>query len=115
VAAALDLLILLFVRVFRSLNPPSQGFIHQGGNMAVIQTSLFSVLEKFPDHRKAIGRLFRKSESFQTLCEDYQNCAAALRHWQRSGSEQAALRREEYAALLRDLETEIMQFLNQST
>ena len=83
--------------------------------MTVIKTSIFSVLEKFPEHKKTIGHLFRKSESFQTLCEDYQSCAVALRHWQKSGSEQAALRMEEYAALLRDLETEIMQFLNQST
>jgi len=82
--------------------------------MTVIQTSLFSVFEKFPDHKKAIGRIFRKSEPFQTLCEDYQDCAAALRHWENSDSEQAALRREEYAALLQDLEKEILQFLNES-
>ena len=81
--------------------------------MTVIQTSLFTVLEKFPDHKKAIGRLFRESNAFQTLCEDYQTCAAALGHWEKSDSEEAALRKEEYSALLQDLETEIIQFLNE--
>jgi hypothetical protein len=82
--------------------------------MTVIQTSLFFVFEKFPEHKKAIGHLFRKSESFQSLCEDYQSCAAALRHWEKSDSEQAAFRKEEYSALLQDLAKEIIQFLNES-
>ena len=83
--------------------------------MTVIQTSLFTVLEKFPDHNKGIGRLVRESNAFQTLCEDYQTCAAALGHWEKSDLEQAALRKEEYSALLQDLEKEIIQFLNEST
>jgi len=114
VDAALDMAYVPFPGAFASLSLPSQGFINQGGDMTVIQTSLFTVLEKFPDHKKAIGHLFRKNDSFQTLCEDYQSCAAALRHWEKSDSEQAALRKEEYSALLQDLEKEIMQFLNES-
>ena len=110
----LDLAYPFFARAFGSLSLPSQGFINQGNDMTVIKTSLFSVLEKFPDHKKAIGSLYRESESFQTLCEDYQSCAAALRHWEKSDSEQAAFRREEYSALMQDLKKEIMQFLNES-
>ena len=112
--AALDLAYAFFPGAFASLSLPSQGFINKGGDMTVIKTSLFSVLEKFPHHKKAIGRLYRESDSFQTLCEDYQSCAAALGHWEKSDSEEAALRKEEYSALLQDLEKEIMQFLNES-
>ena len=81
--------------------------------MTVIKTSLFSVLEKFPDHKKAVGSLYRESESFQTLCEDYQICAAALRRWSDSASEEAPARREEYAELFQDLEAEILQCLDE--
>jgi hypothetical protein len=107
-------LILLFPRDFGSLNRPSQVFVSQGDCMTVIHANLFSVSEKFPDRKKTIIRLFRQSEPFQTVCEDYQSCAAALRHWEKSDSEEALSRREEYAALLRDLEGEILQFLDES-
>jgi len=82
--------------------------------MPVIQTSLFSVMKRFPDHKDAVKKLFAESESFQTVCEDYRRCAEALRHWNRSTSEEAPARREEYEALLRGLEEEILQSLNES-
>ena len=82
--------------------------------MPVIQTSLFTVLKRFPDCGDTVIRLFNESESFQIMCEDYRRCAAALRHWNHSASEEAPARREEYAALLRDLEAEILQNLTES-
>jgi len=81
--------------------------------MTVIQTGLFSVMERFPDRKDAVKRLFRESEAFQTVCEDYRKCAEALRYWNESASEEAPARREEYAALLKDLEAEILQGLNE--
>jgi hypothetical protein len=47
------------------------------------------------------------------MCEDYRQCAEALRHWNESASEEAPARRKEYAALLRDLEAEILQRLDE--
>ncbi len=75
--------------------------------MSIIRTSLFAVMERFPRHKAAVRRLFKGNESFQTLCEDYRKCAEALRHWNQSAAEEAVVRREEYTALLRDLEAEI--------
>lgn len=71
-------------------------------------------MKRFADRGDTVKRLFRESETFQSVCEDYRRCAAALRHWNQSASDEAPARREEYAALLRDLEGEILQFLNES-
>jgi hypothetical protein len=81
--------------------------------MTVIQTTLFSVVKRFPGRKDTIKRLFRESDAFQTVCEDYRKCVEALRHWNESASDEAPARREEYSALLRDLETEILQSLNE--
>ena len=79
--------------------------------MPVIETNLFSVIRRFSYRKKAAKRLFMKSESFQTVCEDFQRCFEALRHWEQSTSEQAPVRRKEYSLLLRDLEREILENL----
>ena len=82
--------------------------------MSVIQPSVFTVLKQFPDRKDTVKKLFKESETFQNVCEDYRRCAEALRHWNHSASEEAPVRREEYAALLRDLEAEILQNLIES-
>ena len=81
--------------------------------MTVIQPSLFSIFERFPERTEKIKALFKNNESFKTLCEDYRRCAEALLHWNRSASEDAPSRREEYEVLLQDLEAEILQSLNE--
>jgi hypothetical protein len=81
--------------------------------MPVIQTSLFSVIKRFPDRKDIVKRLFKESENFKAVCEDYQECAKALHHWDRSGSEEASVRRAEYSALLQELEAEILQCLTE--
>jgi len=72
---------------------------------------LWTVLPKFPDHADKLKRLFEESASFQSLCDDHMRCAEALRYWQQSVADEAPGRREEYAKLLQDLETEIWQSL----
>ena len=79
--------------------------------MSIIRTSLFAVIKRFPHRKAALRQLFKENDSFQTLCEDYWKCAEALRHWNQSASEEAVVRREEYAALLQDLEAEILENL----
>ncbi len=79
--------------------------------MTVVPPSLFIVMKQFPDNKVAIKRLFAESENFRSVCEDYQICSEALRHWNQSVSEEATARREEYAAILRDLEGEIQENL----
>ena len=83
--------------------------------MTVIQSNLFSLFERFPDRKETVKALFKDSESFKTLCEDYLKCGEALKHWNLSFKEEAPLRRREYEALLRELEQEILQNLIEST
>jgi 5'-deoxynucleotidase YfbR-like HD superfamily hydrolase len=82
--------------------------------MTAIETTPFIVIKRFPDHKKTLKRLFRESEIFQSICEDYVKCADALNYWNQSDSEEAAARREEYDNLLQNLELEILQILNES-
>ena len=81
--------------------------------MPVIQTSLFSIIKRFPDRKDTVKQLFKESETFHSMCEDYLRCTEALQHWNQSASDEAPARREEYAALLRDLEAEILQSLEE--
>jgi hypothetical protein len=80
--------------------------------MPVVGTNLSIDLEKISDYGDTIKRLFRGNEAFQILCEDYRICSEALRHWNQSASEVAPARREEYVAILKDTEAEVLQFLN---
>lgn len=79
--------------------------------MTVISPGLFNVLKRFPDRKETIKRLFTESENFRSACEDYQRCAQSLQYWKQSASKEATARQEEYAALLRDLEEEILENL----
>ncbi|MGW8325032.1 MAG: hypothetical protein ACWGNI_04945 [Desulfobacterales bacterium] len=76
--------------------------------MKVIRTGLFSVLKRFPEQKETIIQLFRESDSFQTMCEDYLNCVKALDHWNQSEEDIATTRRNEYSAIIQELEEEIL-------
>jgi len=82
--------------------------------MTVIQPSLFTLFDRFPERKETIKALFKKNESFKTLCEDYHRCAAALQHWNQFLDEDAPVRMREYETLLRELEEEILQNVNES-
>ncbi len=79
--------------------------------MAVIHPSLFSVMKRFPDRRNALRQMYRTSESFRSICRNYQKCAKALDYWAKSKSAEAPDRHREYSALLQELELEIIQGL----
>jgi len=69
------------------------------------------IMERFPEERQTLRRLFQESMSFQSLCNDYRECLAALQNWQQSTSEEAPALRDEYAHLLLELEQEVRQYL----
>jgi hypothetical protein len=69
------------------------------------------LMERFTEEGNALPRLFEESLSFQSLCEDYQECLAELQNWQMSTSEEAPAWRDEYAHLLLELEQEVRQYL----
>jgi hypothetical protein len=79
--------------------------------MPVVPIGLLYVLNRFPEHEEAITRLYRKNESFQILVKDYGRCEEALRHWRTLASGEAPLRAAEYAALLQELEEEVLGYL----
>jgi hypothetical protein len=70
------------------------------------------IMERFPEERQALCRFFRESRSFQSLCNDYWECRAALQTWQQSTSEEAPALSDEYAHLLLELEQEVRQYLD---
>ena len=82
--------------------------------MPVIQTSIFTVIERFPGNKDSILQFFRENQNFQTICDDYRLCAESLKRWNQSASKEAPARRKEYAALLQELEAEILQILDES-
>ena len=79
----------------------------------VIQPGIFAVIKLLPDHEKSIKRLYKESELFRDLCESYQKCAEALKHWNASNLEEAPTRRDEYTPLLREIEADIAQQINE--
>jgi len=79
--------------------------------MSIIEPSLFLIFERFPDSKEAVKAFYRESEDFQSLCEDYRQCALALRYWSRSSGEDAPARTEEYTLLLQELEEELTKIL----
>jgi len=82
--------------------------------MTVIKSSVFNVLETFPGNRDDIKRLFKENREFQSICEDYRQCAEALHHWSQSKAKEAPARRQEYALLRQELMDEIGMYLNKS-
>ncbi len=75
--------------------------------MSVIHPGLFLIMRRFPFEKDNLRQLYLSSQSFQTLCDDYQKCTEALEHWTRSGHEQAPARSREYQELRQGLEWEI--------
>ena len=75
------------------------------------KTALASVLENFPEAPARIRELFLQSPSFQSLCEDYQDCLAAWKYWRQATSEEAPALGQSYAELLQELEQEVRQYL----
>ena len=81
--------------------------------MAIIHSCIFNLFERFPEQREAIRSLFEYNRNFKSLCEDHHKCLEAIRYWKQSTSDEAPLRSQEYETLLRELEEDIMEILNQ--
>lgn len=79
--------------------------------MSVIHPGLFLIMRKFPSHKDHLRRLYLRSESFQTLCDDYKKCVDAMARWLPSGPEQVPQRSDEYLELMIELESEIEELI----
>ena len=69
------------------------------------------LIEAFPEHSEAIERACAESSCFRSICEDFRECSEALIHWNKIISSEAGTRTEEYRELLRELEQEILGWL----
>jgi hypothetical protein len=90
-----------------------KGMIPADRNHGPPKAALAPVLEKFPETAARIREFYLQSPSFQSLCEDYRDCLTAWQYWRQCASEEAPALRESYAKLLRELEQEVRQYLEQ--
>jgi hypothetical protein len=69
------------------------------------------IRELYPEKKDILDLLMAKDPEFFTLCEDYDTCLNALKHWSESQAPEAETRVSEYRTLLRELQEEILQTL----
>jgi len=69
------------------------------------------VVERFPEKKEVLRRLFESNQSFQSLCDEYYACMTALRYWRESDLPEAPDFRNEFSTLLSELEEEIVEQL----
>ena len=81
--------------------------------MSVIHPGLFLIMQEFPSYKDKLRAMYMRSQSFQTLCDDYQECTKALEHWMRSRHEKASERSREYRELKQCLECEIKERIDE--
>lgn len=67
--------------------------------------------DRFPEHCDLIDKLTSENRVFKDIVQDYADGRRALSNWQASDHPRAADRVEEYRTLLKELESEIKQFL----
>jgi hypothetical protein len=70
-----------------------------------------TLIERFPDHRGQIERLFNRNALFQSFCEEYQDAVAALKRWAAKGHEGADTRKD-WELMVYELEEEFLEFLS---
>lgn len=80
--------------------------------MTIIQPGLFLIMQRFPDRKDMLRHRFLSSESFQSICEDYQRCSEALIYWAKSQHEKAPDLYREYLELLHEMESYIIKSLD---
>ncbi len=80
-----------------------------------LHTDLFAILNRFPEREKMVKKLFTKNENFQSMCKDYRQCREAFAYWSQPDIKNSLMRIKEYAALIEDLEAEIIRYLDENT
>ena len=65
------------------------------------------ILKQFPEKSHTINHRMNEDPEFRGLCEDYDVCVKALRHWEQSKKPEAKTRVNEYRTLIQELEGEI--------
>jgi hypothetical protein len=71
-----------------------------------------TVRARFPDRSHAIEELARSNDDFRSLCADFTDVEAAIKHWEHADSAFRDERCAEYRELREDLGREIRAFLD---
>ena len=79
--------------------------------MASKKFSLKRVLTRFPEQALLIEELYAASDSFRSLCEDYTECSEVIKNLDYSEHMIQTGYKEEYEALLQELEQELISKL----
>jgi len=66
------------------------------------------IITRFPNHQNCINELFKESESFKSLCEDYYDCRIVLDENIKNSSKSSDLRKE-YQVMLSEIEDELIE------
>jgi len=69
------------------------------------------VLERLPQHRRAISERMMVDRDFRSLCDDYDDALEALRRWEASDDRRRQERVAEFRDLVEELEQEILREL----
>lgn len=77
-----------------------------------MEKELDNMLERFPQYREKIIRLYTNNEEFKALSDDYLQCKCTLSKFRQRLIVADTRMENEYKALCLDLEQEIMQFLD---
>lgn len=72
---------------------------------------VFSIIDRLPQREFEIRQRCVTDQQFRSVCEDYEEAAAALRHWEKAARE-GDRRVEEYRFFLTELEAEILTQLD---
>ena len=81
--------------------------------MAVVRSGFFLILRRFPDCQEVLKRIYLNSDTFKSICDNYQKCSEAIDYWAESDRNEANRRYQEYATLLEELEGEIVQIMEE--
>ena len=69
------------------------------------------ILKQLSEKSHTIVRLIEENSELLAICEDYDVCIKALKHWEQSEEPEAKTRVNEYKTLIKELEKEIREAL----
>jgi hypothetical protein len=81
--------------------------------MSIMDDDLVNVMQRFPERKARIDKLYLSNEDFQLLCSDYYECVTTLNQLIAEDSQKSIL--DEYRSLKLALEKEILNYLDAST
>jgi hypothetical protein len=77
----------------------------------LMDSKLSAILLRFPEYNKLIESQIKDNEDFESLCSDYELCMNMVNSVKQE-TEQTHSKLAEYLEIKKELETEILNYLN---